>query len=330
MYELPKIRMVPKCHAPSIGLRSPVWAKKISKIIKIGGNLTKFWQKQICLVFLGHGVVVKFRNLTSNVGSQHFKYKIYHNTTMEMSLNRIWFYHIYHCMSCSFKDSITEDESWMRARYQRHKRSEISTIPEGPSALTNNEIMRNEWRWTNDDRQMMTMTELRNKPNYIAFKQNSQFSPQINSLKIPKPNINKNYKHYMKTPKSEYNIWYTNMKSKWQGGPILNAVAVHHSKLSRNCTNLHQVSLTPPKKEVMFLVRSVCLSVCLSVGLLANLWTDFDEIFWRGRAWLKDQVIQFWWQSGSRFGYGSPKSEIRILRIGGGLCSLSTSRFYCY
>jgi len=25
----------------------------------------------------------------------------------------------------------------------------------------------------------------------------------------------------------------------------------------------------------MFLVRSVCLSVCLSVGLLANLWTDF-------------------------------------------------------
>ena len=34
-------------------------------------------------------------------------------------------------------------------------------------------------------------------------------------------------------------------------------------------------------------------------------------------------MIQFWWQSGSRFGYGSPKSEIRILWIGGGLCSLS-------
>ena len=29
--------------------------------------------------------------------------------------------------------------------------------------------------------------------------------------------------------------------------------------------------LPPPKKEVMFLVRSVCLFVCLSVGLLANL-----------------------------------------------------------
>jgi len=69
----------------------------------------------------------------------------------------------------------------------------------------------------------------------------------------------------------------------------------------------------------------VCLSVCLSVRLLANLWTDFDEIFWRGRAWLKDQVIQFWWRSGSRFGSGSPKSKIQILWIGGGLCSLSTS-----
>ena len=81
-----------------------------------------------------------------------------------------------------------------------------------------------------------------------------------------------------------------------------------------------------------YVFGSVCLSVCLfvwmSIGLLANLGTDFDEIFWRGRAWLKDQVIQFWWQSGSRFGSGSPKSEIRILRIGGGLCSLSTSSYY--
>ena len=76
-------------------------------------------------------------------------------------------------------------------------------------------------------------------------------------------------------------------------------------------------------KEGGYVFSLVCLSVCLSVGLLANLWTDFDEIFWRGRAWLKDQVIQFWWRSGSRFGSRSPKSEIRILRIGGGLCSLS-------
>ena len=68
---------------------------------------------------------------------------------------------------------------------------------------------------------------------------------------------------------------------------------------------------------------AVCLSVCLSVGFLGNLWTDFDEIFYRGRAWLKDQVILFWWRSGSRFVSGSPKSEIRILGIGGGLFSVS-------
>jgi len=75
---------------------------------------------------------------------------------------------------------------------------------------------------------------------------------------------------------------------------------------------------------------SVCLFVCLSIGLLTNLWTDFDEIFCRGTAWLKDQVIQFWWRSGLRFGSGSPKSKIRILRIavfGGSLCSLSTSSY---
>jgi len=94
------------------------------------------------------------------------------------------------------------------------------------------------------------------------------------------------------------------------------------------------VFLPPPKKEVMFLVQSVCLSVCLfvclSVGLLANLWPVFDEIFYRGRAWLKDQVIQFWWPSGSRFRSGSPKSEIRILWIAvfsGGLFSLSASSY---
>ena len=42
-------------------------------------------------------------------------------------------------------------------------------------------------------------------------------------------------------------------------------------------------------------------------------------------------MIQFWWRSGSRFGSGRPKSEIWILRIGGGLCSLSISScFLCF
>ena len=65
--------------------------------------------------------------------------------------------------------------------------------------------------------------------------------------------------------------------------------------------------------------RRLCFSsVCLSVCPL-----DYSQTFRRGRAWLKDQVIQFWWRSVSGFGSGSPKSEIRILWIGGGLCSLS-------
>jgi len=43
-----------------------------------------------------------------------------------------------------------------------------------------------------------------------------------------------------------------------------------------------------------------------------KLWTDFDEISWRGRAWPRDQRVQFWWRSGSPSGSRSPKSEIRI------------------
>ena len=61
-------------------------------------------------------------------------------------------------------------------------------------------------------------------------------------------------------------------------------------------------------KEGGYVFKSVCLSVCLF-----------------------DQVIQFWWRSGSHFGSGSAKSEIRILRIavfGGSLCSLSISSCY--
>ena len=75
-------------------------------------------------------------------------------------------------------------------------------------------------------------------------------------------------------------------------------------------------------EEGGYVFGSVCLSVCPSdhSQTCERILTEF---FWRGRAWLKDQVIQFWWRSGSRFGSGSPMSEIRILRIGGGLCSLS-------
>ena len=47
--------------------------------------------------------------------------------------------------------------------------------------------------------------------------------------------------------------------------------------------------LPSPKKEVMFLVRSVCLSVCLSVcRITRKLVNGFGRNFWRGSSWLKD------------------------------------------
>jgi len=63
------------------------------------------------------------------------------------------------------------------------------------------------------------------------------------------------------------------------------------------------------RKEVMFLVRSVCLSVCQITEKVVNgFWRNFLE----GRAWPMDQWVQFWWQSGSPSGSRSPKSKIRI------------------
>jgi len=140
----------------------------------------------------------------------------------------------------------------------------------------------------------------------------------------PQPKNISELKHYWK-----YETNCHKMRSRsWS--PAFASICMFASTLAADTVNIHCIGLPFNqwylpllKKEVMFLVRSVCLFVCLSVGLLVNLWTDYDEIFWRGRAWLKDQVIQFWWRSGSRFRSGSPKSEIQILRIGGGLCSLS-------
>ena len=110
-------------------------------------------------------------------------------------------------------------------------------------------------------------------------------------------------------------------------------VLVQFFVVIRWVTMLDDTMLISSAEEGGYVFSSVCLSVCLSVRLLANLWTDFDEIFCRGSTWLKDQVVQFWWRSGSRFGSGSPKSEIRILRIavfGGGLCSLSISSWWLF
>ena len=66
----------------------------------------------------------------------------------------------------------------------------------------------------------------------------------------------------------------------------------------------------PPSKEVLFWLRSVCLSVCLSWSekVVSGFWRNFLE----GRAWPRDQGDKFWWRSGSPPGSRSPKSEICI------------------
>jgi len=67
------------------------------------------------------------------------------------------------------------------------------------------------------------------------------------------------------------------------------------------------VLLRPPKKEVMFSLLLVCLSVLLFVflssGLLDKLSTDFHEILWVNEALERDESVWFWDRSGSRPGY---------------------------
>jgi len=48
----------------------------------------------------------------------------------------------------------------------------------------------------------------------------------------------------------------------------------------------------------MFSSLSVCLSVCLLVTLRKNFRTDLH-----GWQWANEQVIKFWWRSGSLSGY---------------------------
>jgi len=43
----------------------------------------------------------------------------------------------------------------------------------------------------------------------------------------------------------------------------------------------------------------VCLSVCLLATLHRNFQTDLREIFREGLQWAIEQMIKFWWRSGS-------------------------------
>jgi len=45
------------------------------------------------------------------------------------------------------------------------------------------------------------------------------------------------------------------------------------------------------------------LFVCLLATLRKNFQTDLHEIFRVGWQWANEQTINFWWRSGSPFGY---------------------------
>jgi len=46
-------------------------------------------------------------------------------------------------------------------------------------------------------------------------------------------------------------------------------------------------------KEVICLLRFVCWFVCLSVGLLKNLWVNFSELLEWGGPWTKNSLLEF-------------------------------------
>jgi len=54
--------------------------------------------------------------------------------------------------------------------------------------------------------------------------------------------------------------------------------------------------LPPPRR-----IRNChCLFVCLLATLRKNFQIDLHEIFREGCQWAKEQMIKFWWRSGSR------------------------------
>jgi len=60
------------------------------------------------------------------------------------------------------------------------------------------------------------------------------------------------------------------------------------------------MSLPPPKKLCFRRCLFVCLSVCLLATLHKNFQSDLHEIFREGWQWANEQMIKFWWRSGSR------------------------------
>ena len=73
----------------------------------------------------------------------------------------------------------------------------------------------------------------------------------------------------------------------------------------RNSYELFQLVLWPwmiVEFSKVSLYECFHLFVCLWTRYLEKLPTDFHEILWRGAVWDKEEVIWFWWWSGSASG----------------------------
>jgi len=102
------------------------------------------------------------------------------------------------------------------------------------------------------------------------------------------------------------NLSTPSSKVKGQGHLLLPSAVSSVDEIFEICTspnsptNCHRHYHHLSRRElVMFLPVCVCLSVCLSVKLLKQVWTNFDEIFVEVGAWPQEQLIRFCWRSRS-------------------------------
>jgi len=72
-------------------------------------------------------------------------------------------------------------------------------------------------------------------------------------------------------------------------------------------------SLLPPTRRIC---NRRCLFVCLLPTLRKSFRTDFHEIFREGWHWAIEQMVKFWWRSGSPSGYRDcvPDSSLLVIR----------------
>ena len=104
------------------------------------------------------------------------------------------------------------------------------------------------------------------------------------------------------------NFKHLGLRNKQKQLPIT-LILLHPSLRSKLQTSVHFFSNNIFRFFLSFFVTTKgrlrlcfhpCLIVCLWAGYLKKLWMHSDEILWRGWMCDKDELIRFWWRSGSR------------------------------